>query len=68
MRQQLSNKAKRIISAIAECERFIEKEGSRAADLRPADMQQHLEYCISHRLKLIGMLAAEAHQRLEVQP
>ena len=46
----------RIQQAIAECDIFIAKEGARRADLRPADMQQHLDFCISHRATLAAML------------
>ncbi|WP_341667376.1 hypothetical protein [Alcaligenes sp. SDU_A2] len=48
---------KRILSAIADCDRYIAKEGARAADLRPAEIQRRLAYYISHRDKLAGMLA-----------
>lgn len=47
----------KIKSAIAECDRFISKEESRDASLRPADMQQHLDFCKTHKAKLEGMLA-----------
>ena len=47
----------RIIQAIEECDRFIAKESSRRADLRPTDMQQHLDFCISHRKKLQALLS-----------
>lgn len=46
----------RVLQAIAECDAFINKEGPRAADLRPASAQQHLDYCIQHKTKLIAML------------
>jgi hypothetical protein len=51
-------KTRKIIQAIAECDRFIENEEKRSADLRPAAVAQHLEFCKNHRLKLIAMLAA----------
>jgi hypothetical protein len=47
----------RILDAIAECDRFIAVEGPRSADLRPADMSAHLEFCRRHREKLIALLA-----------
>ena len=47
-----------ITEAIAQCDRFIAKEEPRNPDLRPADIQQHLDYCKAHRIKLLGMLAA----------
>jgi hypothetical protein len=45
-----------IIDAIAQCDRFIAKEEPRIASLRPAAMQQHLDYCKAHRVKLLAML------------
>lgn len=54
------DKARRIRQAIAECNDFIAKEGARSADLRPADMTQHLEFCHQHRAKLLAMLNNEA--------
>lgn len=50
---------KQIKSAIAECDRFIAKEDHRNADLRPSDVQQHLDFCKSHKSKLQAMLGAE---------
>ena len=47
-----------IISAIAECDRYIAKESPRAADLRPAGITQLLASYIAHRAKLVAMLAA----------
>lgn len=47
---------KNILSAIADCDRYIAKESARADDLRPAEIQQRLSYYISHRAKLAGML------------
>lgn len=52
------DKERRILEAIAECDRYIAKEGPRAADLRPAWAAQHLAFCQQHRLKLIEMLAS----------
>lgn len=49
---------RRIHQAIAECDKFIDKESGRRADLRPADVQQHLDFCVAHRAKLEAMLAA----------
>lgn len=49
----------RILQAIGECDAFIAKEGSRAADLRPASAQKHLDFCIQHKVKLQAMLADE---------
>lgn len=49
---------RRIHQAIAECDKFIAKESGRRADLRPADVQKHLDFCISHRAKLAAMLDA----------
>ena len=47
---------RRIHQAIAECDKFIDKESGRRADLRPADVQQYLDFCITHRAKLLAML------------
>ncbi len=47
---------RRIEQALAETKRFIEREGERDPSLRPADMQQHLEFCIGHKVKLEAML------------
>ena len=58
---QETDKARRITQAIAECDRFIAKEGSRNPALRPADSQQTLDFTIGHKAKLEAMLAeAEA--------
>ncbi|PXX41113.1 MULTISPECIES: hypothetical protein [Burkholderia] len=48
----------KIKSAIADCDRFIAKEEPRDASLRPADMQQHLDFCKAHKENLQNMLAA----------
>ena len=52
------NKASKIIQAIAECDAFIAKEAPRSADLRPASVAAHLDFCVAHRAKLLGMLEA----------
>lgn len=52
------DQTRRILEAIAECEKFIAKEEARRADIRPADVQQHLEFCIAHRVKLAAMIEA----------
>lgn len=51
-----TEQGRRIREAIADCDRFIAKEESRRADLRPADVQQHLDFCKSHKIKLMNML------------
>jgi hypothetical protein len=51
-------KTRRILEAIADCDRYIAKEEPRRADLRPADVAKHLEFCKAHKAKLIGMLAS----------
>lgn len=48
---------RRTQQALAETQRFIDRESARPADTRPADMKQHLEFCIKHKAKLIEMLA-----------
>jgi hypothetical protein len=50
------DETRRVIEAIAECDKFIAKEQPRNAALRPAEVQQHLDFCIAHRAKLVGML------------
>jgi hypothetical protein len=51
-----TSQTSRIIQAIAECQRFIDKEEPRIASLRPADVQKHLDFCKAHMVKLAGML------------
>ena len=53
-----TEKTRRIIEALNETRRFIEREEARADDLRPADMQAHLEFCRNHEKKLLAMLEA----------
>lgn len=43
---------KRAQDALAETIRFIEKESPRRADLRPSDVQKHLDFCIAHKARL----------------
>ena len=47
---------KKILQAIAECDRFIKLEGSRSDDLRPAYVQKTLDFYKAHKEKLEGML------------
>lgn len=47
---------RRVLQAIADCERFIAKEEPRAADIRPASVQQHLDFCHKHMAKLQNAL------------
>lgn len=49
----------KIQSAIADCNRYIALEDARAADLRPAKVQQILDHAIAHRAKLLAMLEAK---------
>jgi hypothetical protein len=46
----------KIVEAIADCNRYIAKEGSRSADLRPAPTQQLLDWYCNHRAKLLTIL------------
>lgn len=46
----------RIMSAIAECNRFIAKEEARDAALRPAETTELLNHYITHKAMLEGML------------
>jgi predicted ArsR family transcriptional regulator len=48
---------KRVQEALIETEAFIAKESARRADIRPAAMQQHLDFCIKHAEHLRLMLA-----------
>lgn len=48
---------RKIVQSIQECDRFINKEERRAADLRPASAQKMLDYYKAHKAKLQGMLA-----------
>lgn len=52
------NSRSKILAAIAECDRLIAKEAARAADLRPAHVQQMVDHAVAHRAKLQVMLAA----------
>lgn len=49
-------KANRIKSAIADCDRYINREERLSADLRPVDVQKRLDWYKEHRAKLVGML------------
>jgi hypothetical protein len=59
----VAEQLKRIRSAIADCDRFIAKEGPRDPALRPAETQKTLDFTIQHRLNLLAAVAAlEAQQ------
>ena len=60
MRIELNTEAakRRVMDGIADCDRFIAKEEGRSADLRPANVQQHLDFCIAHKAKLQNAIAA----------
>lgn len=49
---------KKIEQALAETQRFIDKEGARNPDLRPADTQKIFDGYVAHKAKLLGILAA----------
>ena len=51
-----ADQIRRIEQAIAECDRFINKEEKRDATLRPADVQNTLDFYKSHKIKLQNML------------
>lgn len=51
---------RRIVEAIAECDRYIAKEEPRDASLRPADVAKRLEFYKAHRAKLVTMLEPKA--------
>lgn len=44
-----------VLSAIADCNRYIAKEAGRNPDLRPADVQERLDWYYAHRAKLLAM-------------
>lgn len=46
-----------IKQGIRDCDRFIALESPRSADLRPANVAQHLEFCKTHKVKLQSVLA-----------
>lgn len=46
----------KILSAIKECDKFINKEAPRNADTRPADVLDLLNRYIAQRAKLVAML------------
>ena len=48
----------RIIDAINECSRFIDKEEKHSPALRPTETQKLLDFYYSHRAKLQQILAA----------
>lgn len=51
------DQTRRVLEAIADCDRFIAKEGQRNQDLRPASEAQHLEFCKAHKAKLENAMA-----------
>jgi len=53
-----ADQKRRVLEEITKMDQFIAKEGQRNAAIRPAETQKYLDFCIAHRAKLIGMLAA----------
>lgn len=51
---------RRVVEAIADCDRYIAKERARSPSLRPADVQKRLDWHIEHRAKLISMIGGAA--------
>jgi hypothetical protein len=51
---------RRINQAITECNVFIEKENKCSVDIRPSATQKHLDFCVSHRIKLMKMLETQS--------
>jgi hypothetical protein len=47
---------KKVLKAIAECDRYIAKEEPRNADTRPASAVKMLAFYKAHKSKLQGML------------
>lgn len=48
---------KQTLSAIQDCDRFIEKEEARNAALRPLDVAELLDWYKRHRQSLINLLS-----------
>jgi hypothetical protein len=46
------NQLKRAQEALEQTIRFIAEESPRRADLRPTDVQKHLDFCIVHKVRL----------------
>ena len=62
VRPKVNPRYQRILDAIADCDRFIEREERRDPSLRPADIQATLDFYRGHRAKLMGMaLEAARH-------
>lgn len=65
--QMTEEQVRRIHSAIAECDRYIAKEGSRDPELRPAWAQKALDHAISHKIKLQRALETRSMSELRFQ-
>lgn len=50
------DQTRRILEAIADCDRYIAKEGPRAADLRPEWATKTMEHAKTHKAKLQSAL------------
>ena len=50
-----------ILSAIADCDRYIAIESPRSADLRPAEITKLLAWYVAHRAKLVAMIPANPY-------
>lgn len=55
----------RIREGIAECDRYIAKEGARNPTLRSEEVAAHLAYCIEHRERLSRILASREEAAAE---
>jgi adenosine deaminase len=53
----------KIIQSIQECDRYIEKEDVRDADLRPPEIQKRLEFYKAHRAKLVTMMDSNGYSK-----
>lgn len=51
-----ASQRRRVIEALNETQRFIDKESARNPKLRPADTQKLLDFYIAHAAKLRAML------------
>lgn len=55
---------RKVRQAIAECDRYIAKEGPRDPELRPAWAQKALDHAYSHKAKLLRALELNSMNEL----
>jgi hypothetical protein len=61
----IENKIRRVDSALADTQRYIDRESARADDLRPAATQELLDKYIAHKAKLEATLEALITARIK---